>query len=117
MRLLLWSLGAVGLVTVVYTISIFATYPIARDFGRSEQIFRQDRAKHNNPAPMNNAYAAAAQQPMLSISFTGPFEWDNNYLEEYQVYGVHSNALGLSGLDAADGAFRAHDPEPPGEGG
>ena len=110
MKVLLWSCGAVGVVTVVYTISIFATYPIARDFGRSEQIFRQDRAKHNNPAPnttnttTNATAATAAAQPMLSISFTGPFEWNDNRLEEYQVYGVHSSTLGLSGLDAEQAA-------------
>ena len=100
MKVLAWSLGLVGLVTVAYTIGIFATYPIARDFGKSEQIFRQNREKHNLPAPTTTA----AQQPLLSISFTGPYEWNDNHLEEYQVYGVHSNALGLLGLDAEQAA-------------
>lgn len=97
MKVLQWSFAVVGIVFVVYTISLFATYPIARDFGRSEQIFRQDRERHNNPAPNTT-------QPMLSIDFNGPYEWNDYNLEEYQIYGVNSSALGLLGLDAEQAA-------------
>lgn len=103
MRLLL---AIVGIFTVAYTIGIFATYPIARGFGVDDQKYRDNRNKHNYEHPAN-----LQNNAVLSISFNGPYEWNNPLLEEYSVFGVGSEQLNLTSLSAEQAANSTLDDE------